>query len=293
MKKIVAICACAVVGTNGMYAVASTEEHSVAIDRYPSVIRFRGTPLLHGHTDASNSSVVELQKRKRGTTVWKVINERKVGATPRVKFRLKETRFTADYRYVVEGAASDPVRIRVRPRVRVHARPTKVLEGRRATIRGILRPAVRGRSAVVKWRVRGTWRRLASVRVGDGRFKVRAKANRYGRRPVKVVFSGDRLNSYGRDRTRLRVHRPSLATWYGPGFFGRRTACGQTYRRDLLGVAHRTLRCGTKVSVLYRGRSVEVPVVDRGPYGSASWDLTEETAHRLGFRGREEIGVLH
>jgi rare lipoprotein A (peptidoglycan hydrolase) len=165
--------------------------------------------------------------------------------------------------------------------------------GRQVVVAGGLRPAMPGRSAVVKWRVDGNWRRLARVKLGDGRFRVKADAKRYGRRPVKVVFSGDRLNSYGKDRDRLRVHRRSLATWYGPGFFGRRTACGQRYDRDLLGVAHRSLSCGTKVSVLYRGRSVRVPVVDRGPYGEADWDLTEETADRLGFRGRERIGVLH
>jgi rare lipoprotein A (peptidoglycan hydrolase) len=57
-----------------------------------------------------------------------------------------------------------------------------------------------------------------------------------------------------------------LASWYGPGFYGNRTACGQTYTPELLGVAHRTLACGTSVTLSYRSRSITVPVIDRGPY---------------------------
>ncbi len=83
-----------------------------------------------------------------------------------------------------------------------------------------------------------------------------------------------------------------MATWYGPGFYGNSTACGKTLTTETLGVAHRSLPCGAKVSILYHGRSITVSVIDRGPYsGSANWDLTQETAERLGFSGTDEIGV--
>ena len=50
-----------------------------------------------------------------------------------------------------------------------------------------------------------------------------------------------------------------------------------------MGVANRTLPCGTLVEVTYAGRSVTVPVLDRGPYGhGASWDLTAGAAEALG-----------
>jgi rare lipoprotein A (peptidoglycan hydrolase) len=85
-----------------------------------------------------------------------------------------------------------------------------------------------------------------------------------------------------------------VATWYGPGFFGRRTACGQVLRRATEGVAHRRLPCGTKVTIYYRGRLATVPVVDRGPYSNrASWDLTQATARELGIRRTSRIRVLH
>jgi hypothetical protein len=56
-----------------------------------------------------------------------------------------------------------------------------------------------------------------------------------------------------------------LASWYGPGFYGNRTACGQVYTPEIIGVAHRTLRCGTMLVLEYRGRTMTVPVIDRGP----------------------------
>ena len=51
-----------------------------------------------------------------------------------------------------------------------------------------------------------------------------------------------------------------------------------------MGVANRTLPCGTLVKVTYRSRRIVVPVIDRGPYGptGASWDLTTEAARALG-----------
>jgi rare lipoprotein A (peptidoglycan hydrolase) len=66
-------------------------------------------------------------------------------------------------------------------------------------------------------------------------------------------------------------------SWYGPGFYGNRTACGLALTRGLIGVAHRTLPCGTIVTFRNpaNGRVVTAPVVDRGPYvRGRQWDLT-------------------
>ncbi len=84
-----------------------------------------------------------------------------------------------------------------------------------------------------------------------------------------------------------------IATWYGPGFFGRRTACGKVLRRSTQGVAHRRLPCGTQVTIYYRGRLKTVAVIDRGPYARrASWDLTQATARDLGIRRTSRVHVL-
>jgi hypothetical protein len=74
-----------------------------------------------------------------------------------------------------------------------------------------------------------------------------------------------------------------VASYYGPGLFGNRTACGLTLTTTLQGVAHRTLACGTLVRLAYAGREVTVPVVDRGPQIlSREFDLTYATKLALG-----------
>jgi len=74
-----------------------------------------------------------------------------------------------------------------------------------------------------------------------------------------------------------------IASWYGPGFYGNRTACGQTYTPEIVGVAHRTLPCGTLVVLEYRGRTLTVPVIDRGPYiAGRTLDLSSATHIAMG-----------
>jgi hypothetical protein len=69
-----------------------------------------------------------------------------------------------------------------------------------------------------------------------------------------------------------------LASWYGPGFYGNRTACGQRYTPEILGVAHLTLPCGTLLTLTYGSRSVSVAVIDRGPYiAGRTLDLSNAT----------------
>jgi hypothetical protein len=80
------------------------------------------------------------------------------------------------------------------------------------------------------------------------------------------------------------------ATWYGPGFYGNRTACGQVLRPATVGVAHRSLPCGTRVKFQYRGRQIVTRVIDRGPYSPGhDWDLTNGAREALGFEGSDRV----
>lgn len=75
-----------------------------------------------------------------------------------------------------------------------------------------------------------------------------------------------------------------MATYFGPGLFGNTMACGERLTRTTIGVAHRTLPCGTTVSFRYEGASLRTTVVDRGPFvKGVTWDLTSAAATRLGF----------
>jgi rare lipoprotein A (peptidoglycan hydrolase) len=83
-----------------------------------------------------------------------------------------------------------------------------------------------------------------------------------------------------------------IATWFGPGFYGKQTACGQTLTPGVVGVANRTLPCGTLVKVTYKSQSLTVPVLDRGPYShNADWDLTASAAEALGIAETVRIGT--
>jgi rare lipoprotein A (peptidoglycan hydrolase) len=89
---------------------------------------------------------------------------------------------------------------------------------------------------------------------------------------------------------RARVRRTAIATWFGPGFYGQTTACGQTLTPVVVGVANRTLPCGTLVRVSYKGHRLTLPVIDRGPYANgADWDLTAQAARALGIEDTVRI----
>jgi rare lipoprotein A (peptidoglycan hydrolase) len=84
--------------------------------------------------------------------------------------------------------------------------------------------------------------------------------------------------------------RTAGATWYGPGLYGNGTACGQTLRPGTIGVAHRTLPCGTTVKINYHGHSLVTKVIDRGPYTPGNdFDLTNGARLALGFEGVGQV----
>lgn len=80
-------------------------------------------------------------------------------------------------------------------------------------------------------------------------------------------------------------HFDGNVSWYGPGFYGKRTACGLAYTQEIVGVAHRSLPCGTKVTFRNpaNGKVVTAPVIDRGPYvNGRQWDLSAGLCKALG-----------
>jgi len=153
---------------------------------------------------------------------------------------------------------------------------------------------------IVEIQVRGArtgwqWDQVASAPArGDGSFAAVWRANHAGKLAVRaVVGQGSARTASGLPTITVTVYRPALATLYGPGFYGRRTACGTILRRRTLGVANRTLPCGTPVSLYYQGRVMVVPVIDRGPYANgANWDLTMATGKALGMDATARIGAV-
>jgi rare lipoprotein A len=176
-------------------------------------------------------------------------------------------------------------------RVGVHHHHLEVRAGRRAVVRGRLSPRHRGMRALLQiHRRHGGWRTLDRDRTGShGRYKLHRRLHEPMSRRVRVVGKGGgRRVHHGLGR--LNVYRHANASWYGPGLYGNHLACGGRLGYGTLGVANKSLPCGTKLTLRHDGRTVRVPVVDRGPYvAGREFDLTAATARRLHFHGHGAI----
>jgi len=174
-----------------------------------------------------------------------------------------------------------------------------ILLGRTMHVRGTLQGAA-GQTVVVERREGdGTWEQAATAIAGDdGSFDAAWKTDHIGHFALRARLlsssdAGAAAAAAALPTSQITVFRSALATWFGPGFYGRRTACGQVMTHRLLGVAHRSLPCGTKVALLYKGRTITVPVVDRGPFANgAGYDLTSATAAALGMTHTSRIGAV-
>jgi rare lipoprotein A len=143
-----------------------------------------------------------------------------------------------------------------------------------------------------------SWANTATATINqDGTFDAVWQADHIGQFAMRAVVSGtSSTQAEGASMTpslTTTVYRPSRATEYGPGFYGKRTACGQRLGRSTIGLANRTLRCGESVAIYYKGRTLVVPVIDRGPYANgADWDLTVATSKALGIGGTAQIDAV-
>jgi rare lipoprotein A (peptidoglycan hydrolase) len=134
--------------------------------------------------------------------------------------------------------------------------------------------------------IRAGGQKVKTVRTEkDGTFKVRWRTPGSGIYKVKAVAQGTERAKRGRSQAaQVNVYRPAAASYYGPGLYGNGTACGQTLTPSTVGVANKTLPCGTKVTLRYHGNTVTVSVIDRGPFaGNREYDLTAATKAKLGF----------
>lgn len=142
------------------------------------------------------------------------------------------------------------------------------------------------------WRWAGTVYATVS---SSGTFQATWHTNHIGRFAIRaLVLSSSAQTASATPSMTLTVYRGSVASWYGgAGEYGRRTACGVKLTSHTIGVANKTLPCGTQVAIYFDGRTMVVPVIDRGPYvRGRDWDLTAATAKALGFDGVATIGAV-
>jgi rare lipoprotein A len=174
---------------------------------------------------------------------------------------------------------------RARSHVSLHLSTHTVLSGNGLAVHGKVRPGGRHRVKVV-FRGRDTAVRSVTTKA-NGTFALRWVPERTGSYAVRAYgLHSKRIRASRSASRQLTAYRFAHASYYGPGLYGNGVACGGTLLPGTMGVAHKTLPCGTKVKLRYRGRTVTVPVIDRGPYvPGRDYDLTEAVKERLGFPG--------
>lgn len=191
------------------------------------------------------------------------------------------------------------------------AKPVAAEAVRKPRIRGrVLRSrSIAGSAISVQARLTGVGRGKAHVRMsvrasGSKKWRVVATDNARGGKKFRLSWRGGSPGRYmtrvsvrkfgqsASDRTgRVYVFRKGRASYYGPGFYGGGLACGGTLRPGTVGVAHKTLPCGTRVTFNVGGRVVTAPVIDRGPFiAGRDWDLTTALRNKLRFG---DVGVVY
>jgi hypothetical protein len=173
------------------------------------------------------------------------------------------------------------------PRVSARLLSAQSVAGSPIRLRARISGTGRGVSHVRLWvRASGQrgWRVVAAANARAGhRFTLRWAGGRPGRYMTRVS-----VRKFGRidiDRTgRAYVFRRSFASYYGPGLYGGGLACGGRLTPSTVGVAHKTLPCGSMVTFKVGNRVVTAPVIDRGPYvAGRDWDLTAGLKRKLRF----------
>jgi len=170
--------------------------------------------------------------------------------------------------------------------VGVSSKRLNIQTGSRVTVKGRTAAPM---TASLQIQRRGRWVTLDRDRTNRaGKFVLRKRIVGATSTRARVRLNNGETRLLGR----LNVYRRALASWYGPGLFGNKLGCGGTLQVGSLGVANKSLPCGTKVTIRHRGRVVRVRVIDRGPYvGGREYDLTAATARKLGFSGHGPVEV--
>ncbi len=178
---------------------------------------------------------------------------------------------------------SVPIAVTVRAGIGLSSARLSVFGSGRASVAGTVYPSRGGVPVQLQVREGRGWRSVAQGHTGArGGYRLAFAPQGVGSELARVRVGADGPDASGtRAAGRVNVYRLAEASWYGPGGT---TACGQQLTAATLGVANKTLPCGTEVTLHYGSRTVRVPVIDRGPYvAGREFDLTVATKAALGF----------
>jgi hypothetical protein len=293
--------------TAPLLAVAAQAQTAPQIQLADASLRYGQAAVVRGAAGRDHAGRAVALEYGSAAGTWSVIATATADAAGRYEFHPRLTRsgtlrVALGDASTVRAASTSPsatelARSAQRPvavaaRIAARRRGLDVLAGGRGVVRGVLSPGGAGRLVRLELRRGTSWRALAADRTdAAGRFAIRYRAGRPGSGAVRLTFPGDRANARSVRRLgTLSAYRPALASRYD--LYGGALACGGSLRYDSLVVAHRSLPCGTRVHLRYRGRTVTATVRDRGPFsGGREFDLAGAVARRLGFDGVGTVWV--
>ena len=156
------------------------------------------------------------------------------------------------------------------------------LSGKKVPVKGTVHPGGVRKVAII---VDGKQQKELKTKP-DGTFHGKVTTDDPGTYKVQAIVRQDHVPTARSERRELNVYHVVQASYYGPGLYGNGVACGGTLTPSKLGVANKTLPCGTKVTLHHGKNTITVPVIDRGPYsGNRVYDLTAATKNKLGYVG--------
>jgi len=175
--------------------------------------------------------------------------------------------------------------------------PHNLQANSRATISGTVSiprsspTTVQGKQIVsVQRKERNRWLPLRHVEIFHGRFKASIALNHPGAltlratiitRSLPPVHGTSAITTRHVAKQPIQLHTV-VASFYTD--YGLPTACGGTLGSNEIGVADKVLPCGTMILLVYHGRRMTVPVIDRGPYvAGRTYDLSGALAAAIGF----------
>lgn len=263
---------------------ASIRRKPVRLAAHTKRVRFHGKVKVRGNSGLPFSSRVRVQFRQNGQKRW--VTRTKVKTNKNGRFRTTFRAHRSGKVRVLDrrGRASKKGNVTVRTRIRLSRTAGTVKLGRRLKITGRVLPQGARR---VRVRINGAGKAVVVKTRANGRFVYRWKPARAGDVRIRALAFGNRRAIKSRSNNRRSsALRPGGASFYGPGLYGNGVACGGVLRPGTVGVAHKTLPCGTKVKFRYGNRVASARVIDRGPYiAGRDWDLTAALRNRLGFGG--------
>jgi rare lipoprotein A len=277
---------CAIFAATGFSSAAgaATGQTTLKVKLAPKEATHGSKVRVRGASGTTGRKPVELLFRDAGTATFRPLKKITTDAAGFYKTDVTAVS-SGKFKVSTPGGKLSPARkLRVRSTLKVKGVHRYVKIGDKLGIRGVVKPAGVRRIKVV---IKGAGKTIRTRTRKHGGFFVRWRPKSSGTYRVRV-FSAKNSAAIGDSSRRFKVYglRPSGASYYGPGLYGNGVACGGTLRPGTIGVAHKTLPCGTKVTIRYHGRTVVAPVIDRGPYvAGRDFDLTEAVKNRLGFGG--------